>query len=153
MNTKAIAVRELVEECRKKGITFEELFETILEDSSENKSKKDLTQRITQIFKELGIPAHVKGYRYLRYAIELSVQEPKLLDGVTKGLYPKVAKEFYTTPTRVERAMRHAIQLAWDRGNPDILTKYFGYTISSYKGVATNSEFIATIADLLLLES
>ena len=149
--SKAEEIRGVLEECRRKGITLEELFETFLENSPKNKPK-DLSQQITEIFKDLGLPANLKGYRYLRYAIDVSIKDPGMLSRVTKGLYPMVAKQFKTTPTRVERCIRHAIEVAWDRGNPDIINRYFGYSISSSRGTPTNSEFIATIADMLLLQ-
>ena len=113
----------------------------------------DLKLRITQIMREIGVPAHIKGYNYLRYAIELVVKDPAYQEQITCMLYPRVAKEFDTTPSRVERAIRHAIEVAWDRGNLDTLQKWFGYTVSSTKGKPTNSEFIARVADTLRLEA
>ena len=100
---------------------------------------------------EIGVPAHVKGYQYLREAILLSVEDMDIINAVTKSLYPAVAERFSTTPSRVERAIRHAIELAWDRGDLEILQKYFGYTVSNAKGKPTNSEFIAMIADRMAL--
>ena len=100
---------------------------------------------------QIGVPAHIKGYQYLRYAIILSVESPEVMSSVTKALYPAVAKKFQTTSSRVERAIRHAIEVAWDRGDVDVLSSYFGYTIQSSRGKPTNSEFIAMIADKLRL--
>lgn len=98
------------------------------------------------------MPAHIKGYQYLREAIIIAVNDIEVINAVTKVLYPAVAKRFGTTPSRVERAIRHAIEVAWDRGDLETLQKYFGYTVSNAKGKPTNSEFIAMIADRLLLE-
>ena len=112
----------------------------------------DLRGAVTEIIHEIGVPAHIKGYQYLRQAIILTVQDMDLINAVTKVLYPAVAKHFNTTPSRVERAIRHAIEVAWDRGDLETLQKYFGYTVSNTKGNPTNSEFIAMIADRLVLE-
>jgi len=98
------------------------------------------------------VPAHIKGYQYLREAIMIAVDDMDVINAVTKVLYPEVAKRFSTTPSRVERAIRHAIEVAWDRGDLETLQKYFGYTVSNAKGKPTNSEFIAMIADRLVLE-
>ncbi len=106
---------------------------------------------VTDIIHEVGVPAHVKGYQYLREAICLTVQDMDVINAVTKVLYPAVAKKFDTTPSRVERAIRHAIEIAWDRGDLETLQKFFGYTVSNIKGKPTNSEFIAMIADSLTL--
>ena len=106
---------------------------------------------VTEIIHEIGIPAHIKGYQYLREAILLTIEDMDIINAVTKVLYPAVAKKFDTTPSRVERAIRHAIEVAWDRGDLEILQKYFGYTVSNIKGKPTNSEFIAMIADRLSL--
>lgn len=114
---------------------------------------KNLEVEVTKIIHEIGVPAHVKGYQYLRDAIMLVVDEINYLGAVTKELYPTIAKKYDTTPSRVERAIRHAIELAWDRGDYDKINKFFGYTISGEKGKPTNSEFIAIIADKLRLES
>lgn len=111
--------------------------------------QRRLESAVTAIIHEIGVPAHVKGYQYLREAIVLAANDPDILDAVTKELYPAVAKKFSTTSPRVERAIRHAIELAWDRGNVETLQKFFGYTVSNSKGKPTNSEFIAMIADCL----
>lgn len=113
---------------------------------------QNLEQDVTQMLHEIGIPAHIKGYQYLRDAIAISVQEQDMLTSVTKILYPDIAKKHHTTPSRVERAIRHAIEVAWDRGDLETLQKYFGYTVSNVKGKPTNSEFIAMIADRLQLQ-
>ena len=110
-----------------------------------------LKNRVTEMIHEIGVPAHVKGYPYLREAILLSVEDMDIINSVTKKLYPAVARCYHTTPSRVERAIRHAIELAWDRGDLETLQKYFGYTVSNSKGKPTNSEFIAMIADRIAL--
>ena len=112
----------------------------------------DMESLITKAIQDIGIPAHIKGYRYLRDAITLVAKDYSVIGSVTKVLYPEVAKMNDTTPTRVERAIRHAIETAWDRGDVDILGYYFGYTIQCKKGKPTNSEFIAMIADKIRLE-
>lgn len=107
---------------------------------------------VTAIIHEIGVPAHIKGYQYLREAILLAVEDMDVINAVTKVPYPEVARRFSTTPSRVERAIRHAIEVAWDRGDLETLQKYFGYTVNSAKGKPTNSEFIAMIADRLQLQ-
>ena len=114
--------------------------------------KIDLEQMVTDVIHEIGVPAHIKGYHYLRESITLGIKEPDIINSVTKELYPTVAKTFSTTSSRVERAIRHAIEVAWDRGNVETLNSYFGYTIHNSKGKPTNSEFIALIADRLRLK-
>ena len=111
----------------------------------------DLEAVVTDIIHEIGVPAHIKGYQYLREAIILTINDMDMINAVTKVLYPEVAKRFSTTPSRVERAIRHAIEVAWDRGDVEVLQKFFGYTVSGIKGKPTNSEFIAMIADNLSL--
>ncbi len=115
------------------------------------KLNKNLEQSVTDIMMEIGIPAHIRGYRYLRQSIMLTVDDPELMRAVTKILYPTIAKMNSTTASRVERAIRHAIEVAWDRGDVDILSSYFGYTIQNSRGKPTNSEFIAMISDKLRL--
>lgn len=110
-----------------------------------------LEQDITDMIHEIGVPAHIKGYQYLREAILMSVEDPGMLGSITKILYPTIAKHFQTTPSRVERAIRHAIEVAWSRGNMDTLDSLFGYTVDVSKGKPTNSEFIALIADRIRL--
>ena len=107
---------------------------------------------VTSIIHEIGVPAHIKGYQYLREAIIIAVNDMDVINAITKVLYPQVAKTFQTTPSRVERAIRHAIEVAWDRGDLDTLQRFFGYTVSNTKGKPTNSEFIALIADKLQLQ-
>lgn len=102
---------------------------------------------VTEIIHQLGVPAHIKGYQYIRTSIILSVKDPEMVGAITKQLYPTVAKLYKTTSSRVERAIRHAIEVAWDRGDLDTLNSYFGYTINTGRGKPTNSEFIALIAD------
>lgn len=119
----------------------------------QSSSPRNLEVEVTKVIHEIGVPAHVKGYQYLRDAIMLVVEEINYLGAVTKELYPAIAQKYDTTPSRVERAIRHAIELAWDRGDLDKINKFFGYTISGEKGKPTNSEFIAIIADRLRLEN
>ena len=111
-----------------------------------------LESQVTAIIHEVGVPAHIKGYQYLRESIIIAVNDMDVINAVTKVLYPEVAKRFNTTPSRVERAIRHAIEVAWDRGDLETLQKYFGYTVSNAKGKPTNSEFIAMIADRISLD-
>ena len=112
----------------------------------------DLELMVTEIIHQIGVPAHIKGYHYLRESIMLAVKSPEMINSVTKLLYPTVAKRFDTTASRVERAIRHAIEVAWDRGDVDTLNSYFGYTIHTGRGKPTNSEFVAMIADKLRLK-
>lgn len=114
--------------------------------------EKDLNMLVTQMIHEIGVPAHIKGYLYLRTAILMAVDNMDILNAVTKQLYPDIAKEHGTTDTRVERAIRHAIEVAWERGNIDMIHDLFGYTIQADKGKPTNSEFIALMADRIRLE-
>ena len=113
---------------------------------------RDMERQVTAIIHEIGVPAHIKGYQYLREAIGLAVADMEIINAVTKVLYPAVAKKFGPTASRVERAIRHAIEVAWDRGDLETLQKYFGYTVSNAKGKPTNSEFIAMIADRISLD-
>ncbi len=114
--------------------------------------KVNIEALVTNIIHEIGVPAHIKGYQYLREAIIIAVNDMDVINAITKVLYPQVAKNFGTTPSRVERAIRHAIEVAWDRGDLDTLQRFFGYTVSNTKGKPTNSEFIALIADKLQLQ-
>ena len=114
--------------------------------------KVSIETLVTNIIHEIGVPAHIKGYQYLREAIIIAVNDMDVINAITKVLYPQVAKTFQTTPSRVERAIRHAIEVAWDRGDLDTLQRFFGYTVNSAKGKPTNSEFIALIADKLQLQ-
>jgi len=121
----------------------------------ENKSnylERNLEADVTNIIHEIGVPAHIKGYQYLRDAIMMSVKDVEMLNSITKLLYPSIAKRHKTTPSRVERAIRHAIEVAWSRGKMDTIDELFGYTVSNGKGKPTNSEFVALIADKIRLE-
>ncbi len=115
-------------------------------------SQNNLEAVVTDIIHEIGVPAHIKGYQFLRESILIAVENMEVINAVTKVLYPTVAKRYGTTASRVERAIRHAIEVAWDRGDLEVLQKYFGYTVSNSKGKPTNSEFIAMIADRLQLQ-
>ena len=115
-------------------------------------AQEDLTVVITEILHQIGVPAHIKGYQYVREAIRLTVENPDMLNSVTKILYPTVAENFKSTSSRVERAIRHAIEVAWDRGDVEVLNSYFGYTIQSQRGKPTNSEFVAMISDKIRLK-
>lgn len=146
-----------------KPFDFSILAERIIQLAGWNHEKKSYTERtlsvsdsdlelmITDIIHQIGVPAHIKGYHYLREAILMSVKNTEAINSVTKTLYPTVAKKHKTTSSRVERAIRHAIEVAWDRGDVDVLNSYFGYTINNGRGKPTNSEFIAMIADKLRL--
>lgn len=112
----------------------------------------DIETSVTQIIQKIGVPAHIKGYQYIRDAIMMVIEDMDAINSITKILYPTVAKHYQTTSSRVERAIRHAIEVAWDRGDPEVLNSFFGYTILSSKGKPTNSEFIAMLADKIRLE-
>ena len=120
--------------------------------SAKRNMSNSIESMVTSIIHEIGVPAHIKGYQYLREAIIIAVEDMDVINAITKVLYPQVAKTFQTTPSRVERAIRHAIEVAWDRGDLDTLQRFFGYTVSNTKGKPTNSEFIALIADKLQLQ-
>ncbi len=133
--------------------------ESIMRIKNRNKSTADtkiisgdVEAQVTKIIHQIGVPAHIKGYQYLRTAILMTVENSEIINSVTKVLYPGVAKKYQTTTSRVERAIRHAIEVAWDRGDVDTLNSYFGYTIQNSRGKPTNSEFIAMIADNLRLK-
>ncbi len=119
----------------------------------ENTYEYDLETQVTKVIHQIGVPAHIKGYQYLRTAIMMTISDNEMINSVTKILYPSVAKKYATTSSRVERAIRHAIEVAWDRGDIDTLNSYFGYTIQNNRGKPTNSEFIAMIADNLRLKN
>ena len=118
----------------------------------EKNQEHDLEQDVTDMIHEIGVPAHIKGYQYLREAIMMAVEDIEMLNSITKVLYPTIAKKFQTTPSRVERAIRHAIEVAWSRGRMETLDALFGYTVTPGKGKPTNSEFIAMISDKLRLD-
>ena len=128
----------------------------VIEPSNEGSVKgmpeHDLEQDVTDMIHEIGVPAHIKGYQYLREAIMMAVEDIDMLNSITKVLYPTIAKKFQTTPSRVERAIRHAIEVAWSRGRMETLDALFGYTVNTGKGKPTNSEFIALIADRIRLQ-
>ena len=133
------------------GSLLERMRQAVRNGETEEESPVALERLVTSIIHEVGVPAHIKGYQYLREAIILAVNDDEIMNSVTKLLYPTVAKTFKTTPSRVERAIRHAIEVAWDRGDVDVLNSYFGYTIQNSRGKPTNSEFIAMISDKLKL--
>ncbi len=120
---------------------------------NDKRTIENLENQVTDMIHEVGVPAHIKGYQYLRDAIMMVIEEPDMLNSITKILYPTIAKRNQTTPSRVERAIRHAIEVAWSRGNMDIINSLFSYTVSTGKGKPTNSEFIALIADKIRLQN
>ena len=126
--------------------------ESLRTPAARHTGQQSIETMVTNIIHEIGVPAHIKGYQYLREAIIIAVEDMDVINAITKILYPQVAKTFQTTPSRVERAIRHAIEVAWDRGDLDTLQRFFGYTVSNTKGKPTNSEFIALIADKLQLQ-
>ena len=137
-----------------KPYSEEAMIENLLrlaEKRSEQFHSPGLEEMVTAIIHEVGVPAHIKGYQYVREAIMIAVEDMEVINSVTKVLYPEVAKRFHTTPSRVERAIRHAIEVAWDRGDIETLQRFFGYTVSNIKGKPTNSEFIAMISDRIRL--
>ena len=152
------------EYCMLKPVNYQNLNERIMRIQARKKSTRatsagspalghDLESQVTKIIHQIGVPAHIKGYQYLRTAIIMTVNDNDVINSVTKILYPSVAKQYATTSSRVERAIRHAIEVAWDRGDVDTLNSYFGYTIQNNRGKPTNSEFIAMIADNLRLSN
>lgn len=160
----AFCTDQVVSEARDLGVTYflpkpcetgaliERMSSVFVKPLTAEERSAALKNLVTSIIHEIGVPAHIKGYQYLREAICIAVEDMEVINAVTKVLYPAVAKRFATTPSRVERAIRHAIEVAWDRGDLETLQKYFGYTVSNSKGKPTNSEFIAMIADRLVLE-
>ncbi len=136
-----------------KNVLFERV-RNLREDRKRSKSVRpsNLLVEVTSVLHDVGVPAHIKGYQYLRESIVAVVNDREMINAVTKSLYPAVAKQYQTTPSRVERAIRHAIEVAWDRGDVEELQRVFGYTISNLKGKPTNSEFIAMIADNISLK-
>ena len=125
----------------------------LLELKSPVSTDHDLESKVTAVLHNMGVPAHIKGYGFLRQSIIMAVEDPHVISLVTKRLYPDIAKMNNTTASRVERAIRHAIEVAWDRGNVDVLNEYFGYTINNMRGKPTNSEFVAMISDNIRLEN
>ncbi len=153
--TKPIVYSELVDNietvCRNRG------YVKSISDASAGRAERspippDIESQVTKIIHQIGVPAHIKGYQYLRCAILMTINDSTIINSVTKVLYPSVAKKYETTTSRVERAIRHAIEVAWDRGDVDTLNSYFGYTIQNNRGKPTNSEFIAMIADNLRIK-
>ena len=152
------------EYCMLKPLDFQNLSERIQRIITKRKSAtvqqnknpalgNDMESQVTKVIHQIGVPAHIKGYQYLRTAILMTISDSEVINSVTKILYPSVAKKYQTTSSRVERAIRHAIEVAWDRGDLDTLNSYFGYTIQGSRGKPTNSEFIAMIADNLRLSN
>ena len=144
-----IFLRELISNA---SDSLDKLYLTSLENKDSSIMRSDLRIQVTEILHQIGVPAHIKGYHYLRDSIIMAIEDPEIINAVTKQLYPSVAKQYETTSSRVERAIRHAIEVAWDRGDVDVLNSYFGYTIHNTRGKPTNSEFIAMISDKLCLQ-
>ncbi len=148
--------------CMVKPLDYHTLYERIMQlgqgrkltkETDDDSFDRDLETQVTKVIHQIGVPAHIKGYQYLRTAIMMTISDHDMINSVTKILYPSVAKKYATTSSRVERAIRHAIEVAWDRGDIDTLNSYFGYTIQNNRGKPTNSEFIAMIADNLRLKN
>lgn len=139
-------IRQLFEgnTVREKNVTYQ---------GQSGRANRNMDVEVTRIIHQMGVPAHIKGYQYLRDAILFVIEDVSLLGAITKELYPMIAEKYATTASRVERAIRHAIELAWDRGNVEMMTKFFGYTINIERGKPTNSEFIAMVADKLRMNS
>ncbi len=138
-----------------KPYNMEAMLENLVELGDKSKVKSHnpgLEELVTSIIHEVGVPAHIKGYQYVREAIMITVEDMDVINSVTKVLYPEVAKRYHTTASRVERAIRHAIEVAWDRGDIETLQRFFGYTVSNAKGKPTNSEFIAMISDKIRIQ-
>lgn len=151
---KPFDTRVVMSRVKSVGITGEKgakIVTTVFENKNRIQ-KQSMEAEVTQTIHEIGVPAHIKGYQYLRDAIMMSVGDTEMLGSITKRLYPNIAKKYQTTPSRVERAIRHAIEVAWSRGKMDTIEELFGYTVSDRKGKPTNSEFIALIADKIRLE-
>ena len=132
---------------------MEKNVEALMAEEETIEDDMELERLVTPVIHEVGMPAHIKGYQYVREAIILTIKDESVIHEVTKVLYPAVARRYHTTSTCVERAIRHAIELAWERGDLDALQRVFGYTVSTSKGKPTNSEFIAMIADRLIMEN
>ena len=146
----AVLYERITRICKNRNVVARPRFEPVLHYVSD---RNDIEAQVTSIIHKIGVPAHIKGYQYLRTAIMMTIENSDLINSVTKILYPTVAKKYQTTSSRVERAIRHAIEVAWDRGDLDTLNAYFGYTIQNERGKPTNSEFIAMIADNLRLKN
>ncbi|MBS4960038.1 MAG: sporulation transcription factor Spo0A [Clostridiales bacterium] len=151
MESLALRIRQLKNDLTPNN-TNHETFLFSRPSSAAHSQEYDLETKVTNILHEIGVPAHIRGYHYMREAIIMSVNDMDVLNYITKELYPSIAKKCNTTPSRVERAIRHAIEVAWNRGKIEAIDTLFGYTINNHKGKPTNSEFIALIADRLRLE-
>ncbi len=153
MNALVERIRDLLDcnnsKVNENGLSFNNYNKNVV---NTNRNIMPLEVRVTNMIHNVGVPAHIKGYQYIREAIMLAVENEDIINSITKTLYPTLAKKFDTTPSRVERAIRHAIEVAWNRGQIEMHDKIFGYTVNSNKGKPTNSEFIAMIADKLRLE-
>ena len=156
-----ITTEELIKELKSRGKTSEEILEflysneegyAMLTDSDEETKESRIMQIVTDILLDLGVPAHIKGYSYVRKAIISVAENPDYLGSMTTVLNPEIAKEFDSTPSRVERAIRHAIEVAWERGKTEMWIKHFGCTVTNLRKKPTNSEFIAMIADMIRLK-
>lgn len=155
---------QIVSQAMSRGVSFfmpkpcemtsllDQMRRTVNEGEESEDESQALEREVTAVIHEVGVPAHIKGYQYVREAIVIAVQDMDVINAVTKVLYPEVARRYSTTPSRVERAVRHAIEVVWDRGDLETLQRYFGYTVSNTKGKPTNSEFIAMIADRIRLQ-
>ena len=146
------AVYFLAKPCDEESLIQHMRAAAAFDEEQEEEHIPGLESLVTSIIHEVGVPAHIKGYQYVREAIMIAVEDMDVINSVTKVLYPEVAARYATTPSRVERAIRHAIEVAWDRGDLEVLQKFFGYTVSNSKGKPTNSEFIAMISDRIRLQ-
>ena len=144
-----ITTEELIAELKSRGMSADDILNAITETTTTTQHKP-LEVVVTELLHSLGIPAHLKGYRYVRRAVILAMETPEI--SMTKELYPSIAKEFRTTASRVERGIRHAIEVAWERGDTESINDIFGYSVSCEKGKPTNSEFIYMLADKLCIE-
>lgn len=149
---KPISCETLASRIRQWHMAGQMAAQMVPESSSKTLSDIDLELHVTEVIHQVGVPAHIKGYQYLREAIMMAIRDMESVGAITKIMYPGIAKKFHTTASRVERAIRHAIEVAWDRGDIETLQSYFGYTVSGVKGKPTNSEFISMIADRLRLQ-
>lgn len=152
LNVLVERIRELVRTHSPTVLRMQQLQQPVdLSNTNSNDSEFSVQTKVTKIMRDVGVPAHIKGYQYIRDAIIMAINDREIISAVTKRLYPELAKNHNTTPSRVERAIRHAIEVAWNRGKVDTINKLFGYTINTRKGKPTNSEFIALVADTLRL--
>ena len=142
-------MRYIVADSREEKNAIMEEIKDMIEPVSNEKRSENIEDVISEILVELGMPSHIMGYQYSVYAIKIAVENPDIINAITCGLYPTVAEHYGTTASRVERAIRHGIECAWDRGDLDVIEKYFGNTISLVKGRPTNSEFIARVSNIV----